>query len=79
MEGLNLYHLNYIWNRLIDWCLMPTLAAFQLYRGMNIFYILNREREKLKEIICTVYCIFITEKDSIFSLSGINTNTILVL
>ena len=23
---------------LIDWCLKPTLAIFQLYRGVNIFY-----------------------------------------
>ena len=26
------------WFCLIDWCLMPTLAIFQLYRGMNKFY-----------------------------------------
>jgi len=24
---------------LIDWCLTPTLAVFQLYRGMNKLYI----------------------------------------
>jgi hypothetical protein len=24
---------------LIDWCLMPTLAIFQLYRGMNKFHV----------------------------------------
>jgi len=24
--------------QLIDWCLTPTLAIFQLYRGMNKFY-----------------------------------------
>jgi len=23
---------------MIDWCLTPTLAIFQLYRGMNKFY-----------------------------------------
>jgi len=23
---------------LIDWCLTPTLAGFQLYRGVNKFY-----------------------------------------
>jgi len=23
---------------MIDWCLMPTLAIFQLYRGVNKFY-----------------------------------------
>jgi hypothetical protein len=22
---------------LIDWCLMPTLAVYQLYRGMSVF------------------------------------------
>ena len=26
-------------HRLIDWCLMPTLALFQLYCGMNKCYI----------------------------------------
>jgi len=26
---------------MIDWCLTPTLAVFQLYRGVNKFYILN--------------------------------------
>jgi hypothetical protein len=26
---------------LIDWCLTPTLAVFQLYRGVNTFYILE--------------------------------------
>jgi hypothetical protein len=25
---------------LIDWCLAPTLAVYQLYRGVKIFYIL---------------------------------------
>jgi len=25
--------------RLIDWCLTPTLAIFQLYRGVNKFYV----------------------------------------
>jgi hypothetical protein len=25
--------------RLIDWCLMPTLAVFQLYRGVKKFKI----------------------------------------
>ena len=25
-------------NIMIDWCLMPTLAIFQLYRGVNKFY-----------------------------------------
>jgi len=24
---------------LIDWCLMPTLTVFQLFRGVNFFYI----------------------------------------
>jgi len=24
---------------LIDWCLTPTLAIFQLYRGVNKFYV----------------------------------------
>jgi len=24
---------------LIDWCLTPTLTVFQLYRGVNTFYI----------------------------------------
>jgi len=24
---------------MIDWCLTPTLAIFQLYRGMNKFYV----------------------------------------
>jgi hypothetical protein len=28
---------------LIDWCLMPTLAVFQLYRGVNTFYINLRQ------------------------------------
>jgi len=23
---------------LIDWCFTPTLAMFQLYRGLNIFF-----------------------------------------
>jgi len=31
--------LAYVWKfRLIDWFLMPALAAFQPYRGMNKFY-----------------------------------------
>jgi hypothetical protein len=25
----------YIWFRLIDWCLSPTLAVLQLHRGMH--------------------------------------------
>ena len=26
---------------MIDWCLMPTLAIFQLYHGVNKFYLLT--------------------------------------
>ena len=33
--------------RLIDWCLIPTLAVFELYRGMNKLYILDTSSEKL--------------------------------
>ena len=28
-------------DRLIGWCLTPTLGVFQLYRGMKMFYILT--------------------------------------
>jgi hypothetical protein len=36
----NFFHFNHQHDELgeswlIDWCLMPTLAVFQLYRGMN--------------------------------------------
>jgi hypothetical protein len=27
-------------NWLIDWCLMPTLAVFRLYRGVEIYWLL---------------------------------------
>jgi len=30
--------------RLIDWYLMPILAAFQLTRGVNKFYILDTQK-----------------------------------
>jgi len=26
---------------MIDWCFTPTVALFQLYRGVNKFYILD--------------------------------------
>jgi hypothetical protein len=29
---------------LIDWCLMPILAVFQLYHGVNKFYIDSRQK-----------------------------------
>jgi hypothetical protein len=33
---------------LIDWCLMPTLAVFQLYRGMKFFYYWLRHLQDLR-------------------------------
>jgi len=30
---------------LIDWCLMPTLAVFQLYRGMNKYISLIHQQD----------------------------------
>jgi hypothetical protein len=44
---------------LIDWCLMPTLEIFQLYCGVNKFYLLNSsftrhlEIKKKNRFICT--------------------------
>ena len=39
---------------LIDWCLAPTLAVFQLYRGVNEYYInldtYNTLRNKTGEV-----------------------------
>jgi hypothetical protein len=37
---------------LIDWCLMPTLAVFQLYRGVNKFYMLDTDKTLRKKDIC---------------------------
>jgi len=36
---------------LIDWCLPPTLTVFQLYRGVNKFYILDTYKT-LRNKIC---------------------------
>jgi len=36
---------------LIDWCLMPTFAVFQLYCGMNKFYKLISSTARPLEIL----------------------------
>jgi hypothetical protein len=38
MPSHSCFVLLFISIRLIDWCLTPTLAVFQLYRGMNNFF-----------------------------------------
>jgi hypothetical protein len=37
LDNMDMFYID----RLIDWCLMPTLGVFQLYRGMKIVYILT--------------------------------------
>jgi len=44
-----------IYDWLINWCLKPTLAIVQLYRGVNKF-IINLEREQnTTSLICILY------------------------
>ena len=54
-----LLSLSILINWLIDWCLTPTLAVFQLYRGVNKFYYLLRHLQD------TNTCIFTSKKSLI--------------
>ena len=48
------YHKSYETEQLIDWCLTPTLAVFQLYHGVaNLTKSIDHENGAKGQVTCT--------------------------